>query len=59
MSDDKRKNRVIESKERRQHTLDKLSIRHGQAYTYDTDEGSGCLHNARPAREKRQRKVDR
>ena len=44
------RNRVIESKNERQKTLDKLSIKSGRAYTYDTrdekEKGSGCLSEA-------------
>ncbi len=55
------KDRVIEGKEERQKTMDKLSIKSGRAYTYDTEkEGdSGCLSKAKAAREKTQRELDR
>lgn len=55
------KDRIIEGKRERQKTMDKLSVRSGQAYTYDKnrEEGSGCLSKERPAREKRQRELDR
>ena len=57
----KDKDRVLEGKRERQHTMDKLSVKSGRAYTYDrqTNAGSGCLHNDKPAREKRQREMDR
>jgi len=53
------KDRVIEGKEERQKTMDKLSIESGEANTYDPNQGSGCLHNAKEAREKRQEQLDR
>ena len=53
------KNRVIEGKEERQKTMDKLPIESGEAYTYDPNQRSGCLSNAKAAREKRQEKLDR
>lgn len=53
------KDRVIEGKEERQKTMDKLSIESGEAHTYDPNPGSGCLSNAKPAREKRQEQLDR
>lgn len=55
------KDRVIESKEERQKTMDKLSIKSGRAYTYDKEkeDGSGCVNNARSAIEKTQRELDR
>jgi hypothetical protein len=45
--------RVIEGKKERQRTMDKLSIKSGRAYTYDTREGkdSGC-----PSKEKQAKK---
>ena len=52
------KDRVIEGKKERQRTMDKLSIETGEAYTYDSREGSGCLSKAQPAREKIQEKLD-
>lgn len=55
------KDRVIEGKEERQKTMDKLSIKSGRAYTYDKEkeDGSGCVSNARSASEKTQRELDR
>jgi hypothetical protein len=53
------KDRVIEGKEERQKTMDKLSIESGEAHTYDPKQGSGCLSNAKPAREERQEQLDR
>ena len=55
------KDRVIEGKRERQKTLDKLSVKSGRAYTYDRnqDDGSGCLSDAKRAREDAQRKFDR
>lgn len=53
------KDRVIEGKEERQKTMDKLSIDSGEAHTYEPDKGSGCLRNAKEAREERQDKLDR
>jgi len=61
---DKDKDRVIEGKEERQKTMDKLSVESGQAYTYDQDakkekgQGSGCLSEAEKAREKNQETLD-
>ncbi len=55
------KDRVIEGKRERQKIMDKLSVKSGRAYTYDKNkgEGSGCLSDAKRAREKAQRKLDR
>ena len=55
------KDLVNEGKRERQKTMDKLSVKSGRAYTYDKDreQGSGCLSKERPAREKRQRELDR
>ena len=55
------KDRIIEGKRERQKTMDKLSVKSGEAYTYDKDqgEGSGCLSKEKPAREERQRQLDR
>ena len=52
------KDRAIQGKRERQKTMDKLSVKSGQAYTYDTSEDndatkSGCLKNAEKAGEKR------
>ena len=57
----KENDRVNESKKDRQKTIDKLSLKTGRAYTYDTEkgEGSGCLQNARKARKENQKKLDR
>ena len=52
------KDLVIENKEERQRTMDKLSIENGQAYTYEKDEGSGCLSEAQKVREKTQAAID-
>jgi hypothetical protein len=53
------KDLVNEGKEERQKTMDKLSIESGKAYTYEKEkEGSGCLSDAREAREKTQAKLD-
>ena len=35
------KDRVIEGKEERQKTMDKLSVKSGRAYTYDPNKGEG------------------
>ena len=35
------KDRVIEGKEERQKTMDKLSVKRGRAYTYDPNKGEG------------------
>jgi hypothetical protein len=55
------KDRVIEGKKERQRTMDKLSIKSARAYTYDKEKGggSGCLSNAKTAREEAQRELDR
>ena len=53
------RDRVIEGKEERQKTMDKLTIESGEAHTYDPNQGSGCLSKAKPAREKRQEQLDR
>jgi len=55
------KDRVIEVKEERQKTMDKLSIKSGRAYTYDKDKmsDSGCLSKAKTSREKTQKELDR
>jgi len=52
------KDRVIEGKKERQETMDKLSIESGKAYTYEKEEGSGCLSDAKKAREKTQADLD-
>jgi hypothetical protein len=40
----KEKDRVIQGKQERQRTMDKLSVKSGRAYTYDPKAGSdsGC-----------------
>ena len=55
------KDRMIESKEERQKTMDKLSIKSGRAYTYnkEKEDGSGCVSNARSAIEKTQQELNR
>ena len=55
------KDRVVEGKRERQKTMDKLSVKSGRAYTYGKEhsEGSGCLNDAKRAREKTQRELDR
>ncbi len=61
------KDRIIEGKEERQKTMDKLSIKNSQTYTYEKDQqketkekgqGSGCLSNVEKAREKNQEALD-
>ena len=55
------KDLVNEGKEKRQKTMDKLSIESGKAYTHKKQqegEGSGCLSDAHKAREKAQEKLD-
>ncbi len=48
------KDRVIEGKQERQRTMDKLSINGGRAYTYDkrNGKGSGCSGKERQTKEK-------
>jgi hypothetical protein len=53
------KDLVNKGKEDRQKTMNKLSIENGEAYTYNADRDSRCLSDAKPAREKRQKKLDR
>lgn len=54
------KDRVIEGKEERQRTMDKLSIKSGRAYTYDKGKksDSGCLSKAKTARARTQQELD-
>jgi hypothetical protein len=64
MMAEQEKDRVIEGKEERQKTMDKLPVESGQAYTYDQDvkkekgQGSGCLSEAEKAREKNQEALE-
>jgi hypothetical protein len=52
------KDRVIEGKKERQKTMDKLSVKSGQAYTYDTEKGEGSGCGSEPG-DKKERKRDR
>jgi hypothetical protein len=54
-----KKDRVIEGKQERQHTIDKLSLKNSQAYTYDKENGSGCRKSAKQTPESNERKEDR
>lgn len=49
------KDRIIEGKQERQRTMDKLSIKGGRAYTYDKRKGKGsdCLSHKRSSVNKR------
>lgn len=58
-SDMKSKERIIEGKQERQQTMDKLSIKNSQAYTYDKENGSGCHESAKQTTESNERKEDR
>ena len=45
------KDRIIEGKQERQQTIDKLSVKNSQAYTYDKENGSGCRESAKQTKE--------
>ena len=51
-------NRIIEGKRERQRTMDKLSIKSGQAYTYDSEKKSGCRSNEKLTQDNKQRKMN-
>jgi hypothetical protein len=55
------KDRPLESKEERQKTMDKMSVDTSEAETLREGEsdGSGCLHNVQPAKEERQKEMDK
>jgi hypothetical protein len=56
------KDLVNEGKEKRQETMDKLSIDSGKAYTYkpaDADDNSGCVDDVEAARERNQQQMDK
>ena len=55
------KNRVIQGKQERQRTMDKLSVKSGRAYTYDPREGSdaGCTGTTTRSPEQTTEKRDR
>jgi hypothetical protein len=52
----KEKDRVIECKKQRPKTLDKINVKYGRAYTYDTRPGTGnasdCLNDAKKTKKK-------
>jgi hypothetical protein len=52
------KDRIIEGKQERQHTMDKLSVKNSQAYTYDKENGSGCREGTKQTPESSERKED-
>lgn len=57
----KEKDRVIQGKQERQRTMDKLSVKSGRAYTYDpkAESNSGCaggkMRSSEQTVEKRER----
>jgi hypothetical protein len=53
------KDRVIDCNKQRQHTMDKLSVKNSQAYTYDKENGSGCREGTKQTPENNERKEDR
>ncbi len=55
------KDRSLESKKDRQKTMDKMSVDTSDAETLKKgeNEGSGCLHNVQPAKEERQKEMDK
>lgn len=56
------KDLVNKGKEKRQETMDKLSIDSGKAYTYepaDAEGKSGCVGDAEAARERNQQRMDK
>jgi hypothetical protein len=53
------KDRIIEGKQERQHTMDKLSVKNSQAYTYDKENGSGCRESAKLTTDNKTHKEDR
>ncbi|MGD8702130.1 MAG: hypothetical protein PVG51_01545 [Desulfosarcina sp.] len=53
------KDRVIDCNKQRQHTMDKLSVKNSQAYTYDKENGSGCREGTKQTPEINERKEDR
>jgi hypothetical protein len=53
------KDRIIEGKQERQHTMDKLSVKNSQAYTYDKENGTGCRESAKKTTRSSERKEDR
>ena len=56
------KDLVNEGKEKRQETMDKLSIDSGKAYTYkpaEADGNSGCASDAEAARQRNQQQMDK
>jgi hypothetical protein len=58
-SDMTTKDRIIEGKQERQKTMDKLSVKNSQAYTYDKENGSGCRESTKQTSESNERKEDR
>lgn len=55
------KDRAMEGKEDRQKTMDKMSVDTSEAETLKKgeSEGTGCLHNVQPAKEERQKEMDK
>ena len=55
------KDRSLESKKDRQETMDKMSVDTSEAETLKKgeSEGRGCLHNVQPAKEERQKQMDK
>jgi len=54
-----KKDRIIEGKQERQHTMDKLSVKNSQAYTYDKENDSGCRESANQTTDSKAHKEDR